>query len=155
MVDGKIDTSCITEKNIPNDITVEAMMEVEYLKANPEAGKKYNDICTMLEDILEEIDNRPAYLNLVYLDLKVSMTFKNWYVIDKNGEFSNCINQLLHDNHLLSLYLDEKLVAKMNKKTFTNISKSMKMLPYCHVLCKIEVIVNDNIRDNDVVIATK
>lgn len=155
MVDRKIDALCTIENDVLNNEIIKAMMEVNYLKANPAAEKKYDDVVSILEDILAEIDNRPAYLNLVYLDIKMSMTFKNWYAINKNAEFSNGINQFLHNNHLLDRHRKGKLVVEMNEKTFTNMSKSMKVLSYCHVLCKMEVIVDDNIQDNDVVIATR
>ena len=155
MTDSKIDSSCAIEKDVLNNEIIKVIMEVAYLKVNPEAKKKYDDVVSMLEDILAEIDNRPAYLNLVYLDIKMSMTFKNWYAINKNAELSNSINQFLHDNHLLDRHRKGKLVVKMNEKTFTNMSKSMKVLSYCHVLCRMEVIVDDNIQDNDVVIETK
>lgn len=155
MADSKIDALCAIENDIHNNEIIKAMMEVVYLKENPDAEKKYNDVVSMLEDILAEIDNRTVYLNLVYLDIKMSMTFKNWYAINKNCEFSNGINQFLHDNHLLDRHRMGKLVVKMNKKTFADMSKSMKVISYCHVLCRMEVVVDDNIQDNDVVIVSK
>ena len=37
---------------VPNKETLQAMGEVEYLKAHPEAGKRYNDVDAMMEDLL-------------------------------------------------------------------------------------------------------
>ncbi len=38
--------------NRPNSVTVEAIKEVERMKANPEIGKSYSDVSSMMEDLL-------------------------------------------------------------------------------------------------------
>lgn len=38
--------------SVPNTETLKAIGEVEYLKAHPEARKKYADVDTMMEDLL-------------------------------------------------------------------------------------------------------